>query len=137
MALRSLLLPALVGIAAITGCSQSPPPAAPPETHAAVPAPTPDADIVKDATPTPAQIAAYPLKTCVISDETLGEDGPPYDIFYKGRLVRFCCDSCLDDFKKDPAKYLAKIDKAAAAKSDAKAAPAPGTAPDQVRRGQK
>lgn len=25
---------------------------------------------------------------------------------YKGKRVYFCCSSCLDDFKKDPDKYM-------------------------------
>jgi hypothetical protein len=37
------------------------------------------------------------------------EDGKP------DRLVRFCCSSCVKKFKKDPAKYLAKLDAAIAA----------------------
>ncbi len=65
----------------------------------------------------------YPLTTCVVSGEKLGGDmGAPYIFTYKdpkikndpGREVRLCCPSCLKDFKKDPAKYLKKIDEAAA-----------------------
>jgi len=33
--------------------------------------------------------------------------------------VRFCCKNCLQDFQKDPAKYLKMIDDAAAAKTKA------------------
>jgi hypothetical protein len=66
----------------------------------------------------------YPLTTCVVSGEKLGEMGAPYVFIYKdpkikndpGREVRLCCPSCLKDFKKDPAKYLKKIDDAAKAK---------------------
>ncbi len=66
---------------------------------------------------------AYPLRTCVVSGEKLGGDmGDPYVFIYKdpnikddpGREVRLCCKSCLEDFKKDPAKYLQKIDDARA-----------------------
>ena len=32
------------------------------------------------------------------------------------RLVRFCCNDCLDDFQKTPAKFLAMIDTAKAKK---------------------
>ena len=28
---------------------------------------------------------------------------------YKGQQVGFCCKSCIDDFEKDPSKYLAKL----------------------------
>jgi YHS domain-containing protein len=61
-------------------------------------------------------IAEYPLDTCVVGGEKLGSMGAPADIMHEGRLVRFCCSSCEDEFKKDPAKYLAKIDEAAKAK---------------------
>jgi YHS domain-containing protein len=55
----------------------------------------------------------YPLKTCVVSDEKLGSMGKPYVIKHEGKEVQFCCKGCEKDFKKDPAKYLKKIDEAA------------------------
>lgn len=70
--------------------------------------------------------AVYPLSTCVVSDEKLegGDMGGPIDFIHKeegkpDRLVRFCCKSCIKDFKKAPAKYLKMIDDAAAAKAKA------------------
>ena len=48
----------------------------------------------------------YPLTTCVISGEKLGEMAPPYVFVQDGQEVRLCCPNCLKDFKKDPAKYL-------------------------------
>ena len=72
--------------------------------------------------------AAYPLDTCVVSDDKLeGDMGAPIDYVYKeagkpDRLVRFCCKNCIKDFKKSPEKYLTKID--AAAKNKAASAPA-------------
>lgn len=51
----------------------------------------------------------YPLDTCVVSDEKLGSMGEPFIITHEGTEVRFCCDSCVPKFKKDPAKYLAKL----------------------------
>jgi hypothetical protein len=57
----------------------------------------------------------YPLTTCVVSGEKLGGDmGDPYVFTQNGREVRLCCKSCLKDFKKDPAKYLKKLDEAEA-----------------------
>jgi hypothetical protein len=65
----------------------------------------------------------YPLRTCVVSGDELGGDmGEPYVFTYKdpnnprdpGRVVKLCCKGCLDDFKKDPAAYLKKIDDARA-----------------------
>lgn len=70
--------------------------------------------------------AAYPLDACMVSGDKLeGSDmGPPVNYVYRqagqpDRLVRLCCNHCVRDFKKDPAKYLKMIDEAAAAKSQA------------------
>ncbi len=56
----------------------------------------------------------YPLKTCVVSDEKLGEMGDPYTFTYKDREVKLCCKSCLKDFNKNPAKYVKKMEEAEA-----------------------
>ena len=68
--------------------------------------------------------AAYPLDTCVVSDEKLegGDMGAPVDFVYKqegkpDRLVRFCCKNCIKKFKSDPAKYLKILDDAATGKA--------------------
>lgn len=29
---------------------------------------------------------------------------------YEGKRVYFCCASCIDEFKKDPAKYVKKLE---------------------------
>tara|TARA_R110002096_G_scaffold342549_5_gene535554 strand:- start:3050 stop:3388 length:339 start_codon:yes stop_codon:yes gene_type:complete len=51
----------------------------------------------------------YPLKTCVVSDEDLGSMGDPITMDHNGTTVKFCCKSCIDDFKEAPEKYLAKL----------------------------
>ncbi|MDA7880869.1 hypothetical protein N9A94_01015 [Akkermansiaceae bacterium] len=53
----------------------------------------------------------YPLDTCVVSGKKLGSMGDPFVITHEGIEVRFCCDGCLPTFKKEPAKYLAKLKK--------------------------
>ena len=57
---------------------------------------------------------AYPLDTCIVSDEKLGADPgmKPHTFVYEGREVKLCCKSCLKDFKKDSAKFIAKIEAA-------------------------
>lgn len=58
------------------------------------------------------KVKPYPLKTCAVSDEKLGGDmGEPYVFKYEGREIKLCCKSCLKDFKKNPAKYIKKIEK--------------------------
>ena len=52
---------------------------------------------------------AYPLTSCVVSGEKLGEMGNPVVINYKGTEVHFCCNGCVKKFNADPAKYLAKL----------------------------
>ena len=52
---------------------------------------------------------AYPLKTCVVSGEVLGEMGKPYVFQHEGTTVKLCCKSCLEDFNKEPEKYISKI----------------------------
>jgi len=61
------------------------------------------------------QLPNYPLDTCLVMDtEKLGgeEMGEPVNFVYRNRLVRFCCKTCLRNFKKDPAEYLAKLNAA-------------------------
>ena len=59
-----------------------------------------------------AQKAAYPLENCVVGGESLGSMGDPVEYVHEGRLVKFCCEGCIDDFKKDSTKYLAQLDQA-------------------------
>src|SRR5258707_15899345 len=63
----------------------------------------------KDAKPKP-----YTLKTCPVSDEKLGEMGKPFIFTYEDREIKLCCKDCQKDFKKDPAKYIKKIEEAEA-----------------------
>lgn len=67
--------------------------------------------------------ATYPLKTCVVTDEAL--TGEAVEILHReagkpDRLIRFCCEGCIEDFKADPAKFLKKIDDAAKAEAGKK-----------------
>src|SRR5882724_633598 len=74
---------------------------------------TPFAGLAADAK-TDAKAKPYPLKTCVVSGEKLGEMGKPYVFTHEGREVQLCCKDCLKDFKKDPAKFVKKIEEAEA-----------------------
>ena len=70
------------------------------------------ADPAKPVAPKP-----YPLDKCIVSGDKLGGDmGPPVRIVVDGQEVKFCCKDCIDDFNKDPKKYLKQIDEAAAKK---------------------
>ncbi|PTX98461.1 hypothetical protein [Opitutus sp. ER46] len=86
----------------------------------------------KDAAWAAKERKSYPLHTCVVSDEKLGSMGKADEYIYRvegqpDRLVVFCCSGCEEDFMKEPAKYLAKIDaaKAKGGSSAPKSAQAP------------
>lgn len=62
----------------------------------------------------PAKVKPYPLETCVVSGQKLGGDmGEPSVFTYQGQEIKLCCKGCEKEFKKNPAKYLAKIEEAA------------------------
>ena len=53
---------------------------------------------------------SYPLKKCVVSDEKLGEHGKVVKATAPdGTVVYLCCNDCMKDFKKDPAKYAKMV----------------------------
>lgn len=56
--------------------------------------------------------AAKKQKVCPVTDEPLGSMGTPVKVTVKDRAVFLCCDSCEDELKADPDKYLAKLDAA-------------------------
>lgn len=57
------------------------------------------------------QSPTYPLDTCLISGDPLGDK--PVDFVFENRLVRFCCEMCVDGFLKNPNASLAKLNEAA------------------------
>jgi hypothetical protein len=74
--------------------------------------------------PVDAKSGAYPLTTCVVSGDKLGDMGEPFAYVHKqegkpDRTVLLCCKGCVKDFQKEPAKYLKLLDEAAAAKPKA------------------
>jgi hypothetical protein len=60
------------------------------------------------------KITPYTLKICVVSGDKLGEMGKPFVFTNDTREIKLCCKSCLKDFKKEPAKYVKKIEVAEA-----------------------
>lgn len=66
-----------------------------------------DARMVLDQMPT------YSMTTCVVGGDELGDDA--IDFVYRNRLIRFCCEGCIDKFQANPVAYLATLDKAAIA----------------------
>lgn len=46
-------------------------------------------------------------KICPVSGEKIDEKAT-YE--YQGKIYHFCCSSCIEDFKKDPEKYIKKVE---------------------------
>lgn len=63
-----------------------------------------EVDIKEDVKP-------YPLDTCIVSDEKLGEMGKPVVFVYQGQEIKLCCKHCRKDFDKNPADYLKKLER--------------------------
>ena len=66
----------------------------------------------------------YPLDTCVVSGSKLGSMGEPYVHTVGDTVVKFCCKGCVPTFKKNPARYLKKLETAKT--KDAEPAPHQG-----------
>ncbi|GEM_PF-5223302 len=52
---------------------------------------------------------AYTAETCVVSGEELGGMGEPVVALIGDQQVKLCCDHCVPDLKKNPAKFLTKV----------------------------
>ena len=59
-------------------------------------------------------------KICPVSQEKIDEQTKAtYE--YKGKVYNFCCVACIEEFKKDPQKYIQKVEEEL--KSDSAAPP--------------
>ncbi len=48
-------------------------------------------------------------KVCPVLNEKVDEKTKAtYE--YKGKIYNFCCPACIDEFKKDPKKYVEKVE---------------------------
>jgi YHS domain-containing protein len=47
-------------------------------------------------------------KACLVTDEPLD---PTLTYEYQGKTIGFCCEDCIKAFKKNPEKYLKKLEK--------------------------
>ncbi|MCC7477993.1 hypothetical protein IT575_05990 [bacterium] len=53
------------------------------------------------------QMAAYPAKVCPVAGDELGPLA--VNMVYDGKLVRLCCEHCVEGFLAEPAKYIEMI----------------------------
>lgn len=55
------------------------------------------------------QVATYKAKTCPVSGHEL-DPAEITDVMCNGRLVRLCCEDCVEELQKTPAKFFAVLD---------------------------
>lgn len=49
-------------------------------------------------------------KICPVSGEKIAPEGDvTYE--YRGKMYHFCCAACIPEFKRDPEKYIAVVNK--------------------------
>lgn len=56
------------------------------------------------------KVIAVNNKQCPITGETIQEKSK-VQYTSEGKIYDFCCSMCIDEFKKDPEKYIEKIEK--------------------------
>ena len=84
----------LIGSAAIVSAADKPKPPAGPTTKPAATQPA----------------AAKPVnKTCPVEGKDHEVD-PKVTVVYKGKTIGFCCKDCVEEFEKDPDKYIKRLD---------------------------
>ena len=52
----------------------------------------------------------YTLETCAASGRPIDVKGTPQTVRFAGRELKFCCKGCADFVKKNPDKFLGKVD---------------------------
>ncbi len=48
-------------------------------------------------------------KVCPVSGEPIKEKDPGMFMYYRGRGLYFCCEGCMEKFRKDPEMYLKRM----------------------------
>jgi YHS domain-containing protein len=54
----------------------------------------------------------YPMQTCFISGDKLGEMGKPVVFTYQGQEIKLCCKDCKKKFDANPAQYMKQFEAA-------------------------
>ncbi len=69
--------------------------------------------------PASAEAVDIENKICPVSSEKIDEETKStYE--YEGKIYNFCCAMCIDEFKKDPEKYIKKVNEEIKKESEAK-----------------
>jgi hypothetical protein len=62
-----------------------------------------------DPTTRPAMASVVPVnKFCPVNAGNPVDDRCP-TVLYDGKVIGFCCPDCIEDFNKDPKKYMANL----------------------------
>jgi len=80
------------------------------------PAPTPGVSTEAVKEPAPAAETQIAQKLCPVMGQPINKE---FYVDYQGRRIYFCCQMCVDTFKKDPEKYVKKVDEQLQAKPGA------------------
>jgi YHS domain-containing protein len=67
------------------------------------------AEELKTRHPAPNEIGKQATCPVMNSEFVVGKETPVID--YKGKTYYFCCDACIDIFRKDPDNYAKKMEK--------------------------
>jgi YHS domain-containing protein len=58
---------------------------------------------------------------CPVSGDKVGQGMEKATYEYEGKIYNFCCAVCIGDFKKDPEKYIKKVEEELQAKAEKQA----------------
>ena len=111
---------AVIALAAVifaTGCSEGGKPAAPAEKKATG---AKAAETTKESAATAVADAGKPQTACPVMGDKINK---AIYADHDGKRVYFCCAGCVNTFKKDPAKYVKKLEDAGVTLAKAPAAP--------------
>jgi len=61
-------------------------------------------------------------KICPVSGGKVGQGMEAVTYEYQGKIYNFCCAMCIDEFKKDPEKYIKKVEEELQAQAQEKSA---------------
>lgn len=64
----------------------------------------------------PKEVIDVGNKICPVSGEEIKED-EVIKVEHEGKIYNFCCKACVKDFKKDPQKYIKKVEEELKARS--------------------
>ena len=103
MTTRLLLI---LACGAVAGCATTKSATTQAEVPAQTAATTPKTGEVNDLKP-PGEAKVGDRTRCVVSGDSFTVDADSPHVEYQGKTYYLCCDSCVDDFKADPARYLA------------------------------